>query len=106
MRNLARKQKLQEQAPLPLAGHFNNFGYLRIPRGFRCYRRGLSIAVGEFGIRSLGEETQQIDNLLTKQPELVQTFGWYMRKMIADVRAKQATPVLLSLTVRNEWKDG
>lgn len=57
-------------------------------------------------IRSLGEETQQIDNLLTQQPELVHTYGWYMRKMIADVRAKKATPVLLSLTVRNEWKDG
>lgn len=57
-------------------------------------------------IRSLGEETEQIDNLLTKQPELVRTFGWYVRKMIADVRAKKATPVLLSLTVRNEWKEG
>ena len=57
-------------------------------------------------IRSLGDETQQIDNLLTKQPELVHTFGWYMRKMIAEVRAKQATPILLSITVRNEWKDG
>lgn len=57
-------------------------------------------------IRSLGEETEQIDNLLTKQPELVHTYGWYLRKMIADVRAKKATPVLLSITVRNEWKDG
>jgi lysophospholipase L1-like esterase len=57
-------------------------------------------------IRSLGNETEQIDNLLTKQPELVHTYGWYLRKMIADVRAKKATPVLLSLTVRNEWKEG
>jgi lysophospholipase L1-like esterase len=57
-------------------------------------------------IRSLGEETEQIDNLLTKKPELVHSFGWYVRKMIADVRAKKATPVLLSLTVRNEWREG
>ncbi len=57
-------------------------------------------------IRSLGEETEQIDNLLTKQPELVRTYGWYLRKMLADVRAKKATPVLLSITVRNEWKEG
>ncbi|MBC7368736.1 MAG: rhamnogalacturonan acetylesterase [Undibacterium sp.] len=57
-------------------------------------------------IRSVGEETEQIDNLLTKQPELVHTYGWYLRKMIADVRAKKATPVLLSITIRNEWKDG
>ena len=57
-------------------------------------------------IRSLSEETEQIDNLLTKKPELVHSFGWYVRKMIADVRAKKATPVLLSLTVRNEWREG
>jgi lysophospholipase L1-like esterase len=57
-------------------------------------------------IRSLGEETQSIDNLLTRKPELVHSFGWYVRKMIADVRAKKATPVLLALTVRNEWRDG
>ncbi|MEI6051711.1 MAG: rhamnogalacturonan acetylesterase [Opitutaceae bacterium] len=57
-------------------------------------------------IRSLGEETEQIDNLLTKKSELVHSFGWYVRKMIAEVRAKKATPVLLSLTVRNEWREG
>ncbi len=57
-------------------------------------------------IRSLGEEVEQIDNLLTKQPETVHTYGWYMRKMIADVKAKGATPIVLSITVRNAWKDG
>src|SRR5436190_3672520 len=54
----------------------------------------------------LGEETQEIDNLLTKQHEVVHTYGWYLRKMIADVKAKGATPIVLSLTVRNIWKDG
>ena len=57
-------------------------------------------------LRSLGEETEQIDNLLTKKPETVHTYGWYVRRMIADVKAKGATPVVLSLTVRNEWKNG
>jgi lysophospholipase L1-like esterase len=54
----------------------------------------------------LGEETQEIDNLLTKKHEVVHTFGWYLRKMIADSEAKGATPIMLSLTVRNIWKDG
>ncbi len=54
----------------------------------------------------LGEETQEIDNVLTKQHEVVHTFGWYLRKMIADVKAKDATPIVLSLTVRDIWKDG
>ena len=54
----------------------------------------------------VGEETQEIDNLLTKKHEVVHTYGWYLRKMIAETRAKGAVPVLFSLTVRNIWKDG
>jgi rhamnogalacturonan acetylesterase len=57
-------------------------------------------------LRGTGEETQEIDNLLTKQHEFVHTYGWYMRKMVADTRGKGATPLILSLTVRNIWKDG
>ena len=57
-------------------------------------------------LRGLGDETEEIDNLLTKQPEVVHTFGWYIRKMIADVKARGATPIILSLTVRNVWKGG
>jgi lysophospholipase L1-like esterase len=54
----------------------------------------------------LGEESQEIDNVVTKKHEVVHTFGWYMRKMIAETKAKGATPILLSLTPRNLWKDG
>jgi lysophospholipase L1-like esterase len=57
-------------------------------------------------IPGLGEETQQVTNLTTNQPETVHTFGWYVRKMIADVKAKQANPIVLSLTERNIWRDG
>lgn len=54
----------------------------------------------------LGEETEEIDNVITKKHEVVYTFGHYLRKMIADTKAKGATPILLSLTIRNSWKDG
>ncbi len=54
----------------------------------------------------LGEEQKEIDNVVTKKHEVVHTFGWYLRKMVADTRAKGATPILMSLTVRNEWRDG
>jgi lysophospholipase L1-like esterase len=57
-------------------------------------------------LRGLGEETQEIDNLMTKKHEVVHTFGWYIRKMIADTKAKGAAPIVLSLTVRNIWKGG
>ena len=38
--------------------------------------------------------------------EVVYSFGWYLKKMIDDCRQKGATPILVSLTPRNEWPDG
>lgn len=38
--------------------------------------------------------------------QVVYSFGWYLKKFIDDVREKGATPILLSLTPRNEWPDG
>lgn len=57
-------------------------------------------------IPGLGDETQAVDNIITKKPEVVYTFGWYLRKMIADTQARGATPVVLSLTIRNDWPAG
>jgi lysophospholipase L1-like esterase len=57
-------------------------------------------------IPGIGEETQAIDNVITGRHEIVHSFGWYLRKMIADVRERGATPILLSLTLRNRWSDG
>ena len=38
--------------------------------------------------------------------ELVYSFAWYLKKFIDDVREKGATPILVSLTPRNEWSNG
>ena len=38
--------------------------------------------------------------------EVVYSFGWYLKKFIQDVREKGGTPILLSLTPRNEWPKG
>jgi lysophospholipase L1-like esterase len=57
-------------------------------------------------IKGTGEETQEIDNMLTKKHEVVHTYGWYLRKYANDVRAKGATPIILSLVPRNTFKDG
>jgi rhamnogalacturonan acetylesterase len=57
-------------------------------------------------LKGTGNETEEIDNLLTKKPEMVHTFGWYMRKYIADAKAKGAVAVVLSPIPRNVWKDG
>jgi lysophospholipase L1-like esterase len=57
-------------------------------------------------IPGLGEEMQEIDNIVTKVHEVVHTYGWYFRKMIADAKAKGAKPIVVSSTIRNMWKDG
>jgi rhamnogalacturonan acetylesterase len=47
-------------------------------------------------IRGLGDESQEIYNLLTRTQEVVHTYGWYMRKYITDARAKGMTPIICS----------
>src|SRR5271170_2887784 len=56
-------------------------------------------------IKGLGDESQDV-TLPDGHTETVHTYGWYMRKYITDTRAKKATPILLTLTIRNIWKDG
>jgi len=56
-------------------------------------------------LKGLGDETQDV-TLTDGRIETVHTYGWYIRKYIADTRAKQATPLLLSLTIRNIWSTG
>ena len=57
-------------------------------------------------IKGIGDETDEIDNMLTHQHEIVHTYGWYMRKYITDTRAKGATPILCTQIPRKIWKDG
>ncbi|KAH7269119.1 SGNH hydrolase-type esterase domain-containing protein [Fusarium redolens] len=49
-----------------------------------------------------GEETVTVTTT-TGSKEVVHTFGWYLRKMIADVKAKGATPILSGMVNRNYW---
>jgi len=56
-------------------------------------------------LKGLGEETSDI-TWPDGKVETVHTYGWYLRKYIADTRAKHATPILLTLTVRNIWTAG
>ncbi|MBN2666045.1 MAG: rhamnogalacturonan acetylesterase [Bacteroidales bacterium] len=57
-------------------------------------------------LRGTGEETEEIDNILTKQHETVHTYGWYLRKYIYDAKARGAMPVICSLVPRNIWENG
>ena len=52
------------------------------------------------------KDTLHVYNMDDGSYEVVYSFGWYLKKMIDDCREKGATPILVSLTPRNEWPGG
>ena len=57
-------------------------------------------------IKGVGEEFVEIDNMLTKQRETVHSYGWYLRKIIREAKAKGAIPVVITPIPRNNWVNG
>lgn len=57
-------------------------------------------------IRGVGTEQQQIANLLTQQPETVFSYGEYLRRYVAEIRASGATPVICSPIPRKRFDAG
>gem|GEM_PF-172289 len=54
-------------------------------------------------IRGVGEEAQEIDNLLTGKQESVHSYGWYLRYFIGAIRERGATPIVASPIPRKTW---
>jgi len=61
---------------------------------------------GRPSVAGLGDETAQGFDSITNQPITVHSFGYYMKKMVADTKSKGATPILVGPTVRGNWVDG
>ncbi|CAD0005174.1 rhamnogalacturonan acetylesterase [Flavobacterium chungangense] len=57
-------------------------------------------------IKGIGNETQEIDNMLTKKHETVHTYGWYIQKVVQEAKSKGAIPIICSPIPRNDWKEG
>ncbi|MEL0456502.1 rhamnogalacturonan acetylesterase [Flavobacteriaceae bacterium SZ-1-7] len=57
-------------------------------------------------IKGVGEETEEIDNMITGVHEIVHSYGWYIEKVVKDTKGKGAIPVIMSPIPRNDWKDG
>lgn len=56
-------------------------------------------------LRGTGSDSVQLtwkDGMI----ETVHSYGWYIRKFVRDTRAKGATPIVLSMIPRNEFRDG
>ena len=56
------------------------------------------------GYLEVREDSTYIFNKITKKQEMVYTFGGYTRRFINDIRAKGATPILFTLTPRNDYE--
>jgi outer membrane protein assembly factor BamB len=52
-----------------------------------------------------GDETQEVVMEATGKKEIVHSYGWYIRKYIADTKAKDATSIILSPVPRNMWSE-
>jgi len=57
-------------------------------------------------LKGTGNETVEIDNMLTGKHETIHSYGWYIRKLIADTHSKKAVPVVCSPVPRNMWEGG
>jgi len=57
-------------------------------------------------IGGVGNETEEIDNMLTGKHEIVHSYGWYIRKLIKDAQEQGAIPIVMSPIPRNNWENG
>lgn len=56
-------------------------------------------------LKGTGEETVDL-TWPNGAKETVHTYGWYLRKFIRETKAKGATPIVLSMIPRNEFREG
>lgn len=84
-------------------GH-NDAGLINDPKRARGSLASIDFADKDHTSNSININQLTIDNLQTGQTETVYSFGHYIRQMVEDVKAKQATPILMSLTARNVWQ--
>ncbi|QDV73900.1 rhamnogalacturonan acetylesterase [Botrimarina mediterranea] len=57
-------------------------------------------------LKGNGDETQEGVVEKTGAAETVHSYGWYLRRYIADAKAKGVRPIVLSPVPRNLWRDG
>ncbi|WP_434036504.1 rhamnogalacturonan acetylesterase [Formosa sp. 4Alg 33] len=57
-------------------------------------------------IKGIGNESEEINNMLTHEHEIVHSYGWYINKIVKESKAKGAIPVIMSPIPRNKWEDG
>jgi lysophospholipase L1-like esterase len=85
---------------------FNTYIEQYWPAVVEAIKKGDYVVI-EFGhnngpLAGIGEETEQSTGR-GGQPVTMHTHGWYLRKFIADVRAKGGIPIVSTITPRDIW---
>ncbi|MCR8666813.1 rhamnogalacturonan acetylesterase [Aestuariibaculum sp. M13] len=57
-------------------------------------------------IKGIGDETEEIINMITGEHEIVHSYGWYIEKVVKETQAKGAIPIIMSPIPRNDWEHG
>ena len=87
------------------AGHWQRVLALVKPGDYVLVQFGHNDGGAAGSIHGTGEETREaVDR--SGRKETVHSYGWYLRRYIADTRAKGATPIVCSPIPRNDWKNG
>jgi lysophospholipase L1-like esterase len=55
-------------------------------------------------LKGVGDESKEIYNPITKQQEIVHTYGWYLSKFVKEAKAKGVKVIICSPIPRNQWK--
>jgi len=87
-------------------GHWENTLKLLRPGDVVMIQFGHNDNGARGALRGVGTESEEQVDAQTKVKERVETFGAYLRRYVADIRAKGATPILCTLVPRNIWQDG
>ncbi|TWT75543.1 Rhamnogalacturonan acetylesterase RhgT [Posidoniimonas polymericola] len=53
-----------------------------------------------------GDDVREGTVVMTGKHQTVHSYGWYLRKYIAETKQKGATPIVLSPIPRDQWREG
>lgn len=57
-------------------------------------------------IKGIGNDSLVTVNYFTKQPETVKTYGYYISKLVSDIKSRNAIAIICSPIPKNRWVGG
>lgn len=57
-------------------------------------------------IKGNGNDSLVLTNHFTKRQETVYSYGYYLKRLVSDIKSRGATAIICSPIPKNKWKDG